>query len=356
MRKKTGFTTEDVLAFLQELETEGDEQLNDIIEEIQNIELKIREVDYSLQDFEKNEDTNINFFSPVGVYEEREEKGNLLAEAESLKSRLSNFQDKLEKYKYRREYIQYLSKLVKEYDQISKVSDEDNKKAGNRSLHILETQERDRNRIARDLHDSSVQSLTSLVHKTELCMRLMDIDTIRVRLELQTMIETIKTIINGMREIIYDLRPMSLNNLGLSSTVESYCLQMQKNYDILVNYSVDGHESEILSIMKVTLYRILQEACSNIVKHAKASKIDVNLTYEEKCVILKIQDNGIGFDTEKVLLPSREEKLHGFGLTMMNERVTLLGGSLSIDSNQNGTVILVNVPINNEKEKNDGEN
>ena len=188
-------------------------------------------------------------------------------------------------------------------------------------------------------------------------MRLMDIDTIRVKLELQTMIETIKTIINGMREIIYDLRPMSLNNLGLAVTVESYCIQLQKNYDIKVNFQTVGKEPELLSILRVTLYRILQEACSNIVKHAKASKIDILLTYENEKVLLKIEDNGIGFDTEALLISKKENELHGFGLTMMKERVALLGGTITIDSvMQKGTIITVEVPVKTEKEETNGEN
>lgn len=356
MGEEKKFTAENAVQFLHVLENENEEQLIKIMEEIQDVEQKTREIDYTLQDLEKKQDTNINFFSPVGVYEEGEEKRNLLKEAEDLKEALPDLQEKLEQYRYRKEQLHYLQQMVQESAKAPDPLYIEGKKGGARSLHILETQECDRNRIARDLHDSSVQSLTSLVHKTELCMRLMDIDTIRVKLELQTMIETIKTIINGMREIIYDLRPMSLTNLGLVATVDSYCLQLQKNYDIKVNFQAEGQEPEMLSILKVTLYRILQEACSNIVKHAKASKIDITLSYEKENALLKIQDNGIGFHTESVLSEKKEDELHGFGLTMMKERVALLGGTISIDSViQGGTTIHVNVPIKNEKEEKDGE-
>ncbi|MBQ8040098.1 MAG: hypothetical protein IJ274_09570 [Lachnospiraceae bacterium] len=265
MREEKKFTAEDAVQFLDVLESENEEQLTKIIEEIQDAEQKTREIDYTLRDLEKKQDVNINFFSPVGVYEEGEERKSLLRDAEELKEVLPKLNEKLEQYKARKEHLLFLKQMVEKTIEPINTPMPEEKKDSTRSLHILETQECDRNRIARDLHDSSVQSLTSLVHKTELCMRLMDIDTIRVKLELQTMIETIKTIINGMREIIYDLRPMSLNNLGLAVTVESYCIQLQKNYDIKVNFQTVGKEPELLSILRVTLYRILQEACSNIV-------------------------------------------------------------------------------------------
>jgi len=350
MREGKQYTVEDAVLFLDVLETENEDQLTEMMEQIQNVEQKAREIDYTLQDLENREDSNINFFSPVGVYEEGYERKSLLQDAEKIKEELQRLNEKLEQYKNRKEQFQLLKQMVQKTTEKAAVSEE--KKGSARSLHILETQECDRNRIARDLHDSSVQSLTSLVHKTELCMRLMEIDSIRVKLELQTMIETIKTIINGMREIIYDLRPMSLNNLGLAVTIESYCIQLQKNYDIKVDFQTQGEEPELLSIVRITLYRILQEACSNIVKHAKALKIDILLTYEDEKVFLKIKDNGIGFHPETILESKKDDDLHGFGLTMMKERVALLGGIISINSVMNeGTVITVEVPTDTEKEE-----
>ena len=117
----------------------------------------------------------------------------------------------MEQYRKRKEQLNYLKQLVKEKMQEEETPKSDiHAEVG--SYHILENQEYDRNRIARDLHDSTVQSLTSLVHKTELCMRLMDIDAIRVKLELQTMIETIRSVIHDMREIICKCNKCNLCN------------------------------------------------------------------------------------------------------------------------------------------------
>lgn len=352
--EKEKVTTEEAIRFLESLEFESEEELTGIIQNIQDIEQKLREVDYSLSEYEQKPDSNMNFFSPVGVYEEGEEKKQLLQTAEDLRNELPKLNDKLEQYKHRKEQIQFIREIVLTKFEENKrpISVEHPVMDKEQGIHILESQERDRNRIARDLHDSSVQSLTGLVHKTELCMRLMDIDSIRVKLELQTMIETIRTVINGMREIIYNLRPMSLDNLGLVVAIESYCMQMKKNYNVDVVFQNLTKEPPLPSIYKITLYRILQEACYNVVKHAKASKVIITFSCDEECLKLDVSDNGIGFDMELRKEPS-EEVPHGFGLSMMEERVTLLGGTIRIESELNkGTMVSVEIPLEKKEEKN----
>lgn len=356
--EKKNITTEDAIRFLDVLETENEEELTGVIEAIQDVEQKMREVEYSLQEYDEKQDSNMNFFSPVGVYEEGEEKRDLLYTAEQLNEELPKLNNKLEQYKYRKEQIQFIR------DTFLTVSDQANdadtaastevldKEHG---LHILESHEHDRNRIARDLHDSSVQSLTALVHKTELCIRLMDMDTIRVKLELQTMIETIKTIINGMREIIFNLRPMSIDNLGLLVAIDSYCMQLKKNYDIEVEFQNQTEEPNLSSISKITLYRILQEACYNVVKHACASKIEITLSCIEDGLRLTVRDNGCGFDVMKLQEPS-DKSPYGFGVSMMRERTALLGGTFRLESNvDEGTMVFVEIPLQ-EKEDNSGVN
>ncbi len=347
------FQVEEAVRFLDVLESENEEEFAKIIEMIQDVEQRLREVDYTLQEFDQKQDSNMNFFSPVGVYEEGEEKKGLLRAEEELKEKLPQLNEKMEQYKHRREQIRFLKQTFFDMkaDHETKVPTEGPVMDKEQGIHILESHEHDRNRIARDLHDSSVQSLTSLVHKTELCMRLMDIDTIRVKLELQTMSETIKTIINGMREIIYDLRPMSLDNLGLAVTIDAYCLQLKKNYDIEVCFVKENEEPVLPSIYKVTLYRVLQEACGNIVKHAKASKIDILFSCKEEKLCLKISDNGIGFDTKKMIEPAKEE-FHGFGLSMMKERAILLGGTVTIESViGKGSTVSVEIPVKEKEEQ-----
>lgn len=216
-------------------------------------------------------------------------------------------------------------------------------------LKLLEIQEIERKRIARELHDSTVQNLTNLVHKTELCTKLVDLDPIRAKLELQTMIGTIKTTINDMRNIIYDLRPMSLEDLGLVITVKRYIKQFIDSTKIKVVLNVENERKINSDIIDLTLFRIIQEGCNNAMKHAKATVIYINLNYNKNNIELVIEDNGCGFEQnickeDQYVLSN---SLSGFGLPMMKERVGLLSGQIEIVSAINkGTKIRVCVPIN----------
>lgn len=213
-------------------------------------------------------------------------------------------------------------------------------------LELLQIQELERSRIARELHDTTVQNLTNLVHKTELCSKLVSIDTVRVNLELQTMAESIRGIINDMRAIIYDLKPMSIEDLGLITTIEHFVQQLMINYEIKVLFKKEGVEPKILPVVKLSIFRIVQEACNNTIKHANATLICIYLECKAEEIVLSIKDDGCGFDKEKIEKVSSSHK-SGFGLSIMEERTCLLGGKMDINTAiGNGTLIKVILPIN----------
>lgn len=215
----------------------------------------------------------------------------------------------------------------------------------NKGLELLDTQERERQRIARDLHDSTVQNLTSLVHKSELCKKLIDIDAIRAKLELAAMSNTIKALINELRYIIYNLKPMSLDDLGLTVTIERYAKQIMETNDIPIVIRKNEEPEGILPVINLTIFRVVQEACSNIIKHAKARNIEININYQESMVIVSIIDDGIGFNYIKQLQKEKEPE-SGFGLPIMRERISLLSGTLDIKSEiGKGTIVTVSVPL-----------
>ncbi|BCN33019.1 sensor histidine kinase [Anaeromicropila herbilytica] len=218
-------------------------------------------------------------------------------------------------------------------------------------LKLLQTQEVERNRIARDLHDTTVQNLTNIVHKTELCSKLVDIDTIRTKLELQTMISTIRTTIKDMRSIIYNLMPMSLEDLGLQISIDQLAGQIMQNNNIKVKLNVQDANIKIPSIVNLTLFRIIQESCNNIIKHARANEISIQLNYNNNNINLQVQDDGVGFELKNSVL-SGNSITSNFGLSIMRERVYLLSGHINIESKRNcGTTITVKVPINNYMEE-----
>lgn len=211
--------------------------------------------------------------------------------------------------------------------------------------NILDIQEQDRQRIARDLHDSTVQSLTSLIHKAELCTRLVDMDPVRTKLELNTMSNTLKSVINEIREIIYNLKPMSLDDLGLLATIERYINQLMMLHDIKVKITHNEEPKDIIPVIKLSVFRIIQEACNNAIKHADARCIKINIDYKTNLIIISIKDDGKGFDADNQNNEIATD-FSGYGLSIMKERVYLLSGTMKIQSTINkGTIITITVPI-----------
>lgn len=217
---------------------------------------------------------------------------------------------------------------------------------------LLEVQEMERKRISMDLHDTTVQNLTTLVHKTEVITKLIDRDPVQAKLELQTSLSMVRSTIKELREIIYNLRPMSIDDLGLTLAVEHFVKQMecenqQMEFDLEI---VDFEDEQIAPVISMTLYRVLQEACNNIKKHAKARQLWIGLTSDYNNVYMTIEDDGCGFDTGALV-----DKDKNFGLSIMKERINLLSGNFELESKiGSGTKISVSVPltgIDKEEEK-----
>lgn len=223
-------------------------------------------------------------------------------------------------------------------------------------FYSLEALENDRKRIARDLHDSTVQVLTMLAHKAELCEKLVDLDSNRAKIELQTLRLCLKDSVNELRNTIFNLRPMSIDDLGLVATVERHILLIKQNYDMDILLQVINKEYDCKPVIKLSVYRIIQEACSNIVRHSKATKANVVLKFMKSYIEIIVEDNGIGIenfskvkfdrkdDNIKSSITTKDNILNGFGLSMLYERVYLLFGTLNITSSNRGTKIVVQVP------------
>lgn len=338
----------DMMEFIRELQESALEQSDALLSAKKELEYKKRQQEILMEEQEKKKIPNIFMFSPFTPEDGYEDEVEDRDELQEITACLEEANKQWEKQK---NMCQSFERLKRFFSVIEKEAGKhivwENGGLTDYSTKLLETQEMDRNRISRDLHDSTVQSLTSLGHKMEYCSKLVDRDPVRVKLELQSMIELNKEIINDMREIIYDLRPMSLNNIGLISTVESYCLHLRRNDNLDVIFKVEGTDKGLTSIVSVTLYRIIQEACNNAIRHANAKRIYIRLAFLEHNIELDVEDNGVGFDINKVESQGKEDFLHGFGLSTMRERARLLSGSFSVDTNPGaGTKIHVYVPVN----------
>lgn len=212
-------------------------------------------------------------------------------------------------------------------------------------VRIIEAQEEERQRVARDIHDGPAQSMSNVVIKAELCERLIDVDTERVKLELQKLKAVVRECLNDVRKIIYNLRPMSLDDLGLIPTTQRYILTFKEETGIDVSFKTRGVYAETKSVISLAVFRIVQEAINNIKKHSMAENAVVNMEFQDDNLKLYIYDDGKGFDSSEI--KSKTENTNsGFGLISMKERVELLNGKFEITSQPGkGTRINIWIPL-----------
>ncbi len=230
---------------------------------------------------------------------------------------------------------------------------EDMSKKQSLGIKIIEAQEEERYRVARDIHDGPAQSLANLGLKVELCEKLLSIDTDRTKEELKNLKQLVRDNLKDVRKIIYDLRPMSLDDLGLIPTIQKYASVFSNETSIETDIKVFNDSADIDSIVEIAAFRIVQEALSNIRKHSKAKNVLVKIEAKRTKLYIVIHDDGIGFDTEEIY-NSDDSLSGGFGLIGMKERAELLGGSLNITSVKGkGTKVILNIPINGKDDTNE---
>lgn len=329
--------------YLEKIQNHFLKEKVDIEKNINSLQIHLKENVELIKLLEENSDPNYASFSPRELNPKNKEKIKELEE--ERKSIEVQIKEEQKKYNECLEKIQEISEVIDSLGESNAEQDFSNIDIEAYRLSLLETQENERQRISRELHDSTVQNLTSMVHKVELCSKLVEMDPIRCKLELITMGKTLREIINDTRQMIYNLRPMSFDDIGLDITIERALEKLENSEAKKIDFSVIGESYEIKSVIGITLLRIVQEACSNAIKYAASSFIKVTLEYEPNRILLTIEDDGLGFDLENVDTLSKKDN-SGFGLSMMKERVYLLSGNINIESKINcGTKISVEVPI-----------
>ncbi len=217
-------------------------------------------------------------------------------------------------------------------------------------IKIIEAQEEERKRVAREIHDGPAQSMSNIVIKAEICERLLDKDIDNARKELQNLKKVMRDSLQEVRKIIYNLRPMALDDLGLLPTLERYVISFKEETGIDVQLRSIAINEEIKPVISLAVFRIVQEALNNVLKHAQAKRVSILLEHVNKKLNILIADNGVGFDTEDVKA-IEPESTGGFGLFSMKERVALLEGEVDIASQIGvGTKITIHIPLMDEGE------
>jgi two-component system sensor histidine kinase DegS len=205
---------------------------------------------------------------------------------------------------------------------------------------IIKAQEEERRRVSREIHDGPAQAMANIVFRAEVCERLIDIDMVRAKKEMSDLREQVRQCLKETRKIIFDLRPMTLDDLGLVPTVKRFLDSIKERSGIITEIRILGEERRLDSYVEIGVFRIFQEAITNVEKHAEASTLSIVMEFRRDAFLATIVDNGVGFDAADNL------GSESFGLLGMRERVNLLNGELTIKSEVAvGTKIIVKVNL-----------
>ncbi|MDK2803025.1 MAG: two-component system, NarL family, sensor histidine kinase DegS [Peptostreptococcaceae bacterium] len=278
----------------------------------------------------------------------REEEQNLIRERNQLEIRLKKNYEIVEqaeslmsKMKSVMDFL--VSDLVDLGKTISNL--EDKTQIG---MKIIKAQEEERRRIARDIHDGPAQNIASLVIKTEIVEKLLKRGNIHIEDELKDIKTQLRAVLKEIRGIMYDLRPISLDEVGLIPTIERMAADMSYEKNIAIEIKKISDYPIFNSLNKLIVYRIVQESLNNIIKHSGAKNVVIRMDVRQDSINGSVSDDGKGFDTDSFM----EAKDKSFGLSSMKERAEIAHGSITIKSVVGkGTKIMFSIP--NEEEPNE---
>lgn len=204
---------------------------------------------------------------------------------------------------------------------------------------IVKAQEAERQRLSRQMHDGPAQALSNFILQTEIAMRLLDADPAQAKDELGNLKMAAMGTFQKVRNFIFELRPMMLDDLGLVPTIRKYVDAFKEQTSMDVNLQVTGNERRLEPYIEVMMFRAIQELLGNAARHSQATSIKVQLDMGNEALRVSVDDNGKGFDTSSLAEGA------SLGLKLIRERAEMLGGSFEVDSAVGkGTRIAFSVP------------
>lgn len=191
---------------------------------------------------------------------------------------------------------------------------------------MIQAQEAERQRLSRQMHDGPAQALSNFILQTEIATRLFDVDQDSAREELQVLKSSATNTFKQVRDFIFQLRPMMLDDLGMVPTVKRYVDAVREQSGLDISIALSGSERRLEPYLEVVVFRSIQELLSNAINHSQGSEIRVQLDIPEDEIRVSVDDNGKGFDTNVL------EAKSNLGLKLIKERAEMLGGHFEVDS------------------------
>ena len=212
-------------------------------------------------------------------------------------------------------------------------------------IRVIQTEEAVRQGLVRKMHDSVASSISNFILQAEICQRFFDVNPDRARTELNALKSSAGTTFSNVKDFIFDLRPMMLDDLGVIPTLRRYAESFQEKNGVPVPITVTGVERRLESHIEVTVFRNVQELLQNAMNHAQATQIQIQVDMGQEQVTAVVEDNGSGFNVDDTLNGNHKT----IGLATLRERTEMLGGELNIHSNiGQGTRIEFSIPIADE--------
>jgi two-component system sensor histidine kinase DegS len=209
---------------------------------------------------------------------------------------------------------------------------------------MINSQETERQRLSRQMHDGPAQALSNFIVQTEIAARLFEIDKEKAKGELENLKGAAMSTFQKVRNFISELRPMMLDDLGLVPTIKKYVEIFKEQHGVDVNLSVTGQEKRFEPYLEVMVFRAIQEIMGNSIRHNQDLPVKVQITtqisLDENQVKVIVSDNGKGFD------PNNGKETSGLGLKLIRDRVEMLGGFYDLDSSEGqGCRVSLTIPI-----------
>jgi two-component system sensor histidine kinase DegS len=283
----------------------------------------------------------------------REDIREAYSAVQSVQQRLFTMRGQLEKLQSDQKHLEQHARILRRLLELSKsdifVEEEEDESAESDTavapsvVRLIETQERERKRLARQMHDGPAQSLTNLILQAEICERLFESNPERARVELANLKAAVGSTFQRVKNFISSLRPMMLDDLGLLPTLRRYVEDYRESHNIGINLNATGRERRIANHKEVTTFRIVQELLNNARDFSRATSVQLTVDMGDDRIFVAVEDNGSGFDASEVTGGSAAEEM---GLTMLRERIEMLRGQFQIESSPGrGTRVTFDIPL-----------
>ena len=194
---------------------------------------------------------------------------------------------------------------------------------------IIKAQEEERYRISREIHDGPAQEMANLIFQTSVCEKLMDFDPEGAKQGICELRQQIKSCMACLRQVVFDMRPMSLDDLGLAAALKELCRKLTDKNIIDASFSMDGTEWKLSKSAEIAIFRIVQEALNNAARHSGEKKVRLRVLYTNEALSILTEDEGKGFDEAQI---ENSDVEHRLGLLSMKERGRIIGAQVTITS------------------------